>query len=134
VGAARQVWKGDGVVLPLVDVELARLHLVAAGGVLLLLLCCCGQYWRRRGSRNRVAPAAGGEKVPHSSPLAVLGWVCVYGATGCTAESSRVGTGGYVHPGAARLSGTPRAPALQTLSRSAAARTRSTGTELLTPP
>jgi hypothetical protein len=50
------------------------------------------------------------ERVPHSSLLAVLGWVCVYGATGCTADSSRVHTGGSVHSGAAPLSGTPRAP------------------------
>jgi hypothetical protein len=30
------------------------------------------------------------ERVPHSSLLAVHGWVCVYGVTGCTADSSRV--------------------------------------------
>jgi hypothetical protein len=50
------------------------------------------------------------ERVPHSSLLAMLGWVRVYGATGCTADSSRVDTGGSVHSGAAPLSGTPRAP------------------------
>jgi hypothetical protein len=33
-------------------------------------------------------------RVPHSSLLAMLGCVCVYGATGCTADSSRVDTGG----------------------------------------
>jgi hypothetical protein len=43
--------------------------------------------------------------VPHSSLLAVLGWVCVYGVTGCTADSSRVHTGGSVHSGAAPLVG-----------------------------
>jgi hypothetical protein len=37
------------------------------------------------------------ERVLHSSLLAVLGWVCVYGATACTAASSRVDTGGSVH-------------------------------------
>jgi hypothetical protein len=36
------------------------------------------------------------ERVPHSSLLAVLGWVCVYGVAGCTADSSRVDTGGSV--------------------------------------
>jgi hypothetical protein len=35
-------------------------------------------------------------------------WECVYGVTGCTADSSRVGTGGCVHSGAARLSWTPQ--------------------------
>jgi hypothetical protein len=50
------------------------------------------------------------ERVPHSSLLAVLGWVCVYGVAGCTADSSRVDTGGSVRSGAAPLSGTPRAP------------------------
>jgi hypothetical protein len=45
------------------------------------------------------------ERVPHSSLLAVLGWVCVYGVTGCTADSSRVHTGGSVHSGAAPLVG-----------------------------
>jgi hypothetical protein len=49
------------------------------------------------------------ERVPHSFLLAVLAWVCVYGVTGCTADSSRVDTGGSVHSGAAPLSGT-RAP------------------------
>jgi hypothetical protein len=48
--------------------------------------------------------------VPHSSLLAVLGWVCVYGVTGCTADSSRVDAGGSVCSGAAPLLGTPRAP------------------------
>ena len=37
------------------------------------------------------------ERVPHSSLLAVLGWVCVHCVTGCTADSSRVDTGGSVH-------------------------------------
>jgi hypothetical protein len=50
------------------------------------------------------------ERVPHSSLIAMLGWVRVYGATGCTADSSRVDTGGSVHSGAAPLLGTPRAP------------------------
>jgi hypothetical protein len=85
------------------------------------------------------------ERVPHSSLLAVLGWVCVYGVAGCTAASSRVDTGGSVHSGAAPLSGPPRAPmerqpsplqvdAVRQCVHRWAARTRSTGTELLTPP
>ena len=56
----RQVWEGDGVTLPVVNVEASRLHLMAAGGAFLLLLCCCGAYWRRR--RTQVVPAgAAGE-------------------------------------------------------------------------
>jgi hypothetical protein len=56
------------------------------------------------------------ERVPNSSLIAVLGWVCVYSATGCTADSSRVDTGGSVHSGAAPLSRTPRAPMERQLS------------------
>jgi hypothetical protein len=61
-------------------------------------------------SQEGVSQLARAERVPHSSLLAVLGWVCVYGVTGCTADSSRVHTGGSVHSGAAPLPGTPRAP------------------------
>ena len=54
----------------------------------------------------------GGLGGAHTNPwqwcMSLPYWECVCGVTGCTADSSRVDTGGCVHSVAARLSWTPR--------------------------
>jgi len=70
------------------------------------VMCWAPQY------TTEVARSQGAVELWHLNCCSgtVLGWVRVYGVTGCTAESSRGGTGVSVHSGPARLSWTPREP------------------------